>query len=309
MKNFFFRLACIGGCLGAFIYLVNYQPFGSAGADLFVQEASPPHTKLLGVFVINLKDSQQRYAYVFPSLEALGYDVHRVEAVDGRALGEEELKRMVDFEANRSYLGGKLLGRGAVGCALSHRKAWSQFLASDYQYALICEDDIGFSSDIFQTVLKEVLEVGSLWDVCAFALGRKGAPLTLKILPSGHRMCLYLRTVFSASCYVINRYAARQLIEKSLPIKVPVDHYYNSGWALNLSFVGIEPRLVSPSYGKNNSDIDRISREHILEKSSFPMHWLTKNWFSFRTGIARFVNGLFLYFQYKVIGSALGHAR
>jgi glycosyl transferase family 25 len=39
-----------------------------------------------------------------------------------------------------------------IGCYLSHRKALLQFLASDYEYGFVVEDEVSFTPDIPQII-------------------------------------------------------------------------------------------------------------------------------------------------------------
>ncbi len=92
------------------------------------------------VYYINLDRSPERRAWFTQQAEALGLDLVRVPAVDGRELPAAELDHWRQLSE-----GNKVLSPGEIGCFLSHRKAWEAVLAGDEKWAFIAEDDIHFS--------------------------------------------------------------------------------------------------------------------------------------------------------------------
>ena len=79
--------------------------------------AGPPPPKAL---LINLPRHEERYREVKTQLEGAGLEYERAEAVDGKMLTPEELKKDV------TPLGRWLITRGMVGCFLSHRNCWQR---------------------------------------------------------------------------------------------------------------------------------------------------------------------------------------
>lgn len=92
------------------------------------------------VYYINLDRSPERRAWFTQQAEALGLDLVRVPAVDGRELPAAELDHWRQLSE-----GNKVLSPGEIGCFLSHRKAWEAVLAGNEKWAFIAEDDIHFS--------------------------------------------------------------------------------------------------------------------------------------------------------------------
>jgi glycosyl transferase family 25 len=204
----------------------------------------------VGVYLINLDRSHQRYRYVWPSLQALGFPLERVSAVDGRTLTEAEITSVMDKRTFKKFFSipHQL---GTIGCYLSHIKVWKKFLQSPFKFALVFEDDVSFSPQELSETVHHLIapEQVGLWDINSFELNHRGMPLTIKKLPHHQSLCLYLTPVTHTGAYLINRKAAQALLEKALPIKMPVDHYFTRVWEFSLKFTGIEPRLVKQSYG------------------------------------------------------------
>lgn len=80
------------------------------------------------ILVINLTRRPDRLAFMLSQLDALELAFERVEAIDGRQ--------------DNVGSGTDLITPVEIACALSHRKAWQRFLATDAPLCLILEDDV-----------------------------------------------------------------------------------------------------------------------------------------------------------------------
>ena len=90
------------------------------------------------IYVINLDRRPDRLACIREDLGRLGLSFTRIAAVDGR---ETDLSGARRPWLSYLYEGLCVPKSGTVGCFLSHRRAWSDFLASGASQALILEDD------------------------------------------------------------------------------------------------------------------------------------------------------------------------
>ncbi|MCG8271051.1 glycosyltransferase family 25 protein [Aquamicrobium sp. NLF2-7] len=143
------------------------------------------------VYYINLDRSPERRAWFTKQAEALGLDLVRVPAVDGRELPAAELDRWRQLSE-----GNKILSPGEIGCFLSHRKAWEMVLAGQEKWAFIAEDDIHFSERtkiFFQDIIwlpRNTDLVKAETDLRRHQFSRKYLPLTgpynLRKLHSNH---------------------------------------------------------------------------------------------------------------------------
>ncbi len=197
-------------------------------------------------YIINLDTSVGRYQYVKPKVYSLGYDVQRIRAVNGTALSKTYIDQVLD--SSYEIFQHRKPNFGTIGCYLSHLNTWKEFLQSESEFALIFEDDVDFNPDSLKKILEVLRKEKSLWDIVSFEISHSGLPLTLK-KTYNQKISIYLFEITHTGCYLINRKAARALIEKALPIKMPVDRYFTRSWEFNLKFIGIEPRLVHQKYG------------------------------------------------------------
>lgn len=91
---------------------------------------------------INLDRTPERREWMQAKADAMGLSFERVPAVDGRALSDAEC------EAVAGNTSRERLSAAAIGCFLSHRKAWEIAVRSEADYTAIFEDDMHLSDAI-----------------------------------------------------------------------------------------------------------------------------------------------------------------
>ena len=271
------------------------------GHDLLMpyNQVEDEQTQGVGIFVINLDRSPQRWKYVLPSIRQLEWPYSRVSGVDGSALCKEDMKDIVDLSAYTSFMG-RPPEKGTVGCSLSHMKAWQAFLNSPFEYALIFEDDVSFDPSLLRQIVKEVLAVPDKWDLVNFENLHRSLHLPLASLTQGHELVSFLTPVTHAGCYLINRTAARRLLAKALPIKLPVDHYFSREWEIGLKFTGVLPNVVNQTHGTSQIvGTPRIGDNTLVWYKSA---WTNIKRAAFRTqsDILRFVRTFKMYVKNKL---------
>ena len=140
--------------------------------------------------VINLKRRADRLRKIRKVLRESGLRVwERVEAVDGRTLDWQGVAEHMSTGALSNAQWAELTGvpticrrtgsfsphltLSAVGCALSHRKAWEQLVASKHDWALILEDDVAAVADDLEEKLERAIgALPSSWQARACAVRR-----------------------------------------------------------------------------------------------------------------------------------------
>ena len=243
--------------------------------------------------VRNLRSSTSRrssFDFITPKAKKTGLPIFRISGIDGKYLTSEDLNKFVD-KRFIIYNFPVTIGKGAVGCSLSHIKAWKTFLESPFQYALIMEDDINFDPTILATTLKLLEQNSDLWDINTFDTGRvgRGMPVQIKHFNSINKsLVTYLSKISYASAYIINRNAAQKLFEHALPIKLAVDHYFIRSWEFGLKFTGIEPRIILQDFGTSIIDENARIDKHIKDA---PIKMLLLN--KFFTKQTRFILRLY----------------
>lgn len=91
------------------------------------------------VFVINLDRSSDRLEEFSERMEKLGLQFERVSATDAADISEERGQKLLEQRS-----GHLPLGKGEMGCFLSHRTVWSIIVDRKIEWAFVAEDDAHF---------------------------------------------------------------------------------------------------------------------------------------------------------------------
>lgn len=241
-------------------------------------------------YIVNLDRSRDRYEYISANVEKLGFDFERFSAVDGSSLSNEDIEKYVDLEYYK-ITSRKYPRVGAIGCSLSHIRIWKKFLESDYDYALIFEDDVSFDPQIIQNTVDELITYNDLWDVVTFVRNHHGFPITKKEMSNNLKFVSYLSELKNSGGYIINRNAAAKMLGKSLPIKLAIDNYFARSWEFGLKFRGIEPIIVKQTFG--TSEIDKTDRANDVKFNFFDE--IKKKTFKIQTILIRFIYNLYIH--------------
>lgn len=220
------------------------------------------------VYAINLKRSVERRKHIVRQLEKRRLNYELIEAVDGGKLTDEELNRLCDMEEAKRRP--HKLTVGALGCALSHLKAYEKMLADGEEIALILEDDAVLPRGI-DKILEQVEK----------NIGRREAILLhyFRVMPekpilsrseataldSRHKLLYPVNFPMSGTAYVIKAETARALAEIKLPIRAEADdwgHFFGGGAIESLRCV--YPKPVSVSYAETQIQIKMDYEEFSL---------------------------------------------
>lgn len=217
------------------------------------------NTGKIGGYLINLDRATERLHEVMKKLHELEFPIHRVVAIDGSTLSNDYISSITDEVTYLKFFR-MLPENGTIGCSLSHLKAWKEFLKSDNEFALICEDDITFNPQELTDIIKQLVKQKDTWDIVNFETLHNGYPQEIIKLSKNRSLVVYLTNITHAGCYLINRQTAYRLIEKFYPIKVPVDHYFTASWEFGVTLLGIEPRVVKQTGEKSQIKTDKVKK-------------------------------------------------
>lgn len=174
----------------------------------------------VGVWLINLPQSGDRKSRMEAQLQSLGLGYNLFEAVNGNAVWDDIRPKvdLLSFERNV----GRTIMKGEIGCYLSHLGVWEAFLASDYQIALVLEDDVVFHDD-FLTALQTAASHSDKWDM--LKLNRIRAKFPVKQGAIGnYRLNAFVGSFTGTGAYLVQRACVERLLPKMLPIVRPIDH-------------------------------------------------------------------------------------
>ncbi|MBQ9205341.1 MAG: glycosyltransferase family 25 protein [Treponema sp.] len=216
-------------------------------------------------YVINLAKDIERKEYMQNILkEQRIEDFAFIEAVYGKNLSAEEKFLRFDSDAfTRKYA--KIPNDAQIGCTLSHRKCFEEFIKSGEKVCLIFEDDIYPKAPMFP-VIKEIQKF----------LATQSSPTI--VLLSGwfwYTKKISLETIalgslysgFLAHSYMMNARAAEVLL-KQKPYFV-ADDWHEFRKKFGLKIYGLIPHLINQKWdGEFESGTQSLSIKY--EKGYFP---------------------------------------
>lgn len=177
----------------------------------------------LPVLVINRDQDTERMAGFATSAEAVGTSFERVAALDAHAPD-------FPFHEYADLIGTHFWGQdevkpGAIGCFLSHRRAWQTVVDRNLEMALICEDDARFHRRPaeLETVVAgraplDILFVNDRLSAWAAAIGPReiSVPLAdvIRALGAlGGAKAVGLRPTPGGDCYLVTGAGAARLLD------------------------------------------------------------------------------------------------
>ncbi|MBP6131341.1 glycosyltransferase family 25 protein [Thauera sp.] len=198
-----------------------------------------------GIFVINLPEAVERRQRVRAHLVALGLDANVVEAVRGSRLSEDE-RALVADDARSVERYGRVLTPGELGCAMSHVRAYEEFLGSRHDFALILEDDAVLLPDAADLLASARM---SAWLECAEPrlllmtpirafLARGAVPFA-----AGYRL-VKVRRAWEGYGYLVNRAAADAMRRINSPAWLSADDWVAYRRLGSIELCGLDPFCI-----------------------------------------------------------------
>nr|NLR86150.1 glycosyltransferase family 25 protein [Rhizobium sp. P28RR-XV] len=197
----------------------------------------------LGVYVINLDRSVERWNIICSRAAKHGIDIVRVSATDGRNLSQKEF-RDVDWKGFARH-GGRAILAGEYGCYRSHLRCLASFLESDFDAALVMEDDIDVSGDLLDRTTA-ILDVVPSADLVKLFNHRSHGFLGIAISDFGDEVgrCVH-GPQGSAACYVITRRGAQIALPFLQIMSFPFDVALERGWHHGLNVMSVRENVVN----------------------------------------------------------------
>lgn len=209
----------------------------------------------IGVYVINLDGSVERWAALCARADEYGIDLIRVAATDGRKLSRQDF-RDVDWKGFVRH-GGRTILPGEYGCYRSHVRCLSIFLQSDFDAALVMEDDIEITADLPERTTA-ILDAVPSADVVKLFNHRSRGFLGVAKSEFGDEIgrCLH-GPQGSAACYVITRQGAAKALPFLRAMSFPFDVALERGWHHGLNVLSVRNNIVRLMGHSSNSQIGK----------------------------------------------------
>jgi glycosyl transferase, family 25 len=241
-------------------------------------------------YLINMDVSLKRLQHTKPYVEQLGLDFQRMPGVEGNKISDQQIKEIFDKQVYQKYSTNEdYITKGVLGCSMSHFLVWRRFLESDYQYALILEDDISFDPQLLNKAIAELTSIhySKKWDVVTFLKNSTGDTVSIAKILKNYDLNLTFKNVSGANAYIINRKAASAYVNHFFPIKMPVDLYYSKAHEFGIKFFSFEPMIVH--HANLSSESGKADRIYFNDK---PKYHLLQTIYHQKTKIIRILYNL-----------------
>lgn len=196
-----------------------------------------PDLQKIGIWVINLPANQDRLKHMASQLDAMGLPWQLFEAVNGKEHYDELIKN-ANPEAYAKNMGSPILP-GKLGVYASHQGVWREFLRSQYEYALIFEDDVIFHDD-FLEALSAAYRGRRHWDVVRFNCVRAKIPISQGKIERWN-LNAYIGPFTGNAAYMISKDIAAKLLANIGPQTRALDHELNRFFHHQYRLLGMEP--------------------------------------------------------------------
>ena len=251
--------------------------------------------------VINLKKDVRKREKMEMHLSDIGIDFKFLDAIYGLDLKEEELSEFSDVETSRRLIG-REINVGEIGCYLSHINAAKMLLESDFDFALVLEDDVCISKKILNVakngLIQTAFEHGA--EICFLGhhstISRSKEPLAkikVKYKSDLFKVKHNIEAVHGAYGYILSRAAAKKLVDEYSIAQLPIDHVLGDPEKFNTVFVS--PALISIDEELGSlSNLDFFREKH-SDDISFSKLLIRKS----RSAFLLFIRYMKLYYLHK----------
>jgi glycosyl transferase, family 25 len=191
-------------------------------------------------YIINMDSAVERWHHVAEAFACTGISFERISGVNGREIHYP----IPEFdEALYRTRHGKRPNPGQIGCYLSHIKALRAFVDSHHDFGVICEDDITPVREL-RRLLDEAIIYRDVWDILRLSGFHNSHPRCFAELIDGYSLAVNFTRLCGTGAYMVGREAATILIDRLLPMSLPIDHALDREWAYGLRSASIFPLPV-----------------------------------------------------------------
>jgi glycosyl transferase, family 25 len=196
---------------------------------------------MITVNCISLADAQARRDYMQAQLAGCGLPYRFFDAVR-----IDPGHRWPDIYARTRRLrhSGVDMRAGEMGCYLSHREIWKAFLAGDDALCLVLEDDVEIGPD-FAAVVGALCDNTGDWEFVRLTGVFQRTAYPLRRLAGPHFLVDYLEQPNGTQGYLLNRRAARVLVDYTAAMAHAIDMAIDREWEHGVNIMGVTPGPIS----------------------------------------------------------------
>jgi len=226
------------------------------------------------LIVINCNTHKDRMDKFDKSAQKIGLDYYRLKCVYGKKLTDKQIYTMYKKNLIKKT---DFINIIEVTINLSHINAWLKILNSNYEYGMVCEDDITFKHKFKKHVnlmLNELQENNKNFDILYLWNGNwMNTKSALKPVHTINKDLVIKREMkpFNAGnvSYIISKKAIKLLLKKILPISNPVDLFIGKFYkqlkiyTLYMKYHKVNMKDISPLFVSGSWD----DKNHVYSNS------------------------------------------
>jgi glycosyl transferase family 25 len=243
--------------------------------------------KKIAYYCINLKKDEDRRLKMIEKSKMYDFEIVFVDAISGLDLKENDLLVYQPSSVHRK------LKNNEIACSLSHKKTLNIFLNSNYDYAVIFEDDAYFCKNV-KKLAEEFVKKNVFFDVLRLEASKKGS-ITLDEIDDC-KLMLYHKNMLGSSCIMYSRAGAEKTLRLNKIIRMPFDLQFLDAWKYDLKLAILNPSPVRQEVGV--SSIGTIPPRFFWPKQDIVTCVIRFFWKSFHSIFKR-MHMLYMYVKYR----------
>ncbi|MDB9717889.1 glycosyltransferase family 25 protein [Candidatus Pelagibacter sp.] len=207
------------------------------------------------IYILNLKRHKKRRKHIISELKKQNIRNYEfVDAIDGNRLKKSQLDLMTCKNEKIFNPKNTNMSAGQVACALSHIKIYKKFLNSNFELALIFEDDAKFLNKFTEKLKKFILK-NFKYESQIVLLGKLIEFYKNPIDRIKSHEFVEVTDTWGSHSYFINRKAAESIILFNYPVKTVADHFFIFRIYCKIKIFGLNPFLTTQDQRKFKSSI------------------------------------------------------
>jgi glycosyl transferase family 25 len=225
------------------------------------------------IFLINLDQSTERLQKSAARLKEQEVEFERISGVYGKALSDIDLIKNYQPLLNKVKFY-RPLGKGEIGCYMSHRKAWQAIVDGKHPYAIVMEDDFRLVGDLHE-VFDTIENLDFDWQLIKLAAyENRTRPIAFShSLNDKFDLVVHKKAMTGCCAQAISYQGAKALLEATEYFARPVDTDIQHIWETKVPVYSLLPYYIEQDL-EFESDIGAASGKKKLKKRFWQRKWL-----------------------------------
>ena len=221
------------------------------------------------IFIINLKKDKERRTHIINQLTIQNINNYEIiDAVNGNEFDENEIKKNTFVNKKGINPWNTKMSSSQIGCALSHIKIYKKFIKTNYDYALILEDDAIFIESFHDKLINFIIN-NFKYKKQIILLSEIKQFYSKPINKIEKYELVNVTNAFFTHAYFINKEAAKSIISFNYPVKTIADNFVLFKLYCGIKITGINPFVVDQDKKNHPTTIS-------IEKTKFKKIFLFK---------------------------------